>query len=377
MATQAKRDYYEVLGVARTATEQEIKSSYRKLAMQYHPDRNPNNHEAEEKFKECTEAYGVLIDAEKRQRYDQFGHAGVNGGGGFGGFDPSNFADFSDIFGDLFSDFFGVNVGGRGGGRQRAQRGGDARADLTLTFEEAAHGKKASVKVRRYETCETCHGSGAAAGKGPTTCSACGGRGQVRYQQGFFSIARTCPSCQGMGRVITDPCAKCKGETRVMHEHAVDVTVPPGVDDGTRMRYQEQGDSGVNGAPAGDLYIVLHVKAHPFFEREGKDLYCSVPISFTQAALGAEIIIPTLDGEHKLKVPDGTQSGTTFRIRGKGLHALQGSGKGDLFVRVRVQTPSKLTKRQRELLEELGGSTSFENKPEPRSLFEKVKEIFG
>ena len=376
MATQAKRDYYEVLGVARTATEQEIKSSYRKLAMQYHPDRNPDNHAAEEKFKECSEAYAVLIDAEKRQRYDQFGHAGVNGGGGFGGFDPSNFTDFSDIFGDLFSDFFGVNVGGRGG-RQRAQRGGDARADLTLTFEEAAHGKKTSVKVRRYETCETCHGSGAAAGKGPSTCSSCGGRGQVRYQQGFFSIARTCPACHGMGRVIKDPCAKCKGETRVMHERTVQVAVPPGVDDGTRMRYQEQGDSGINGASAGDLYVVLHVKPHPFFEREGKDLYCSVPISFTQAALGAEIVIPTLDGEHKLKVPDGTQSGTTFRIRGKGLHALQGSGKGDLFVRVRVQTPSKLTRRQRELLEELAGSTSFDNKPEPRSLFEKVKEIFG
>ena len=377
MATQAKRDYYEVLGVTRTATEQEIKSAYRKLAMQYHPDRNPDNHAAEEKFKECTEAYGVLIDSEKRQRYDQFGHAGVNGGGGFGGFDPSNFADFSDIFGDLFSDFFGVNVGARGGSRQRAQRGGDARADLNLTFEEAAHGKKTSVKVRRYETCEVCKGSGAAAGKGPTACSTCGGRGQVRYQQGFFSIARTCPSCHGMGRVITDPCGKCKGETRVMHEHTVDVTVPPGVDDGTRMRYQEQGDSGINGAPAGDLYVVLHVKPHPFFEREDKDLYCSVPISFSQAALGAEIIIPTLDGEHKLKIPEGTQSGSTFRIRGKGLHALQGSGKGDLFVRVRVQTPSKLTKRQRELLEELGGTASFENKPEPRSLFEKVKEIFG
>jgi molecular chaperone DnaJ len=376
LTTQAKRDYYEVLGVARTATEQEIKSSYRKLAMQYHPDRNPGNHAAEEKFKECTEAYGVLIDVEKRQRYDQFGHAGVNGGGGFGGFDPSNFADFSDIFGDLFGDFFGVNVGGRGG-RQRAQRGGDARVDVTLTFEEAAHGKKSSVKVRRYEACETCHGSGAAAGKGPTTCSACGGRGQVRYQQGFFSIARTCPQCQGAGRVITDPCHKCKGEGRVMHERTVEVSVPPGVDDGTRIRYQEQGDSGLHGAPAGDLYVVLHVKAHPFFEREGKDLYCSVPVSFTQAALGAEIIIPTLDGEHKLKVPEGTQSGTTFRVRGKGLHALQGGGKGDLFVRVRVQTPAKLTRRQRELLHELGEATTFENKPEPRSLFDKVKEIFG
>ncbi|HWG49036.1 MAG TPA: molecular chaperone DnaJ [Candidatus Acidoferrales bacterium] len=376
MTTQAKRDYYEVLGVTRTASEQEIKSAYRKLAMQHHPDRNPGNQEAEEKFKECTEAYSVLIDVEKRQRYDQFGHAGVNGGGGFSGFDPANFQDFGDIFGDIFSDFFGVNIGG-GGRRGRPQRGGDARADVTLTFEEAAVGKKTSVKVRSYQNCDNCKGTGAAEGKGPTTCGTCGGRGQVRYQQGFFSIARTCPACGGMGRVITDPCSKCKGEGRMMKERTVEVNVPPGVEDGTRIRYQGQGDSGGVGGHAGDLYVVLHVKAHPFFEREGKDLYCSVPISFAQAALGAEILIPTLDGEHKLKVPEGTQTGTTFRIRSKGLPALQSSGKGDLFVKVRVQTPSKLTKKQRELLEELGGTFSVENKPEPRSLFEKVKEIFG
>jgi molecular chaperone DnaJ len=377
LATQAKRDYYEILGVTRTASEQEIKSAYRKLAMQHHPDRNPGDAQAEEKFKECTEAYGVLIDGEKRQRYDQFGHAGVNGGSGFSGFDPSNFQDFGDVFGDLFSDFFGVNVGGRGGSRSRAQRGGDARADLTLTFEEAAAGKTTSVKVRRYEPCASCKGSGSAAGKGPSTCQTCAGRGQVRYQQGFFSIARTCPACQGLGRVITDPCARCKGEARLMQERTVEVAVPGGVEDGTRIRYQEQGDAGANGAPAGDLYVVLHVKPHPFFEREGKNLYCSVPISFSQAALGAEIVIPTLEGEHKLKVPEGTQGGSTFRIRGKGLPAVQSSGKGDLVVRVRVQTPSKLSKRQRELLEELAGSSQFENKPEPRSLFEKVKDIFG
>jgi molecular chaperone DnaJ len=375
LATQAKRDYYETLGVSRKATDQEIKSSYRKLAMQYHPDRNPGNPHAEEQFKECTEAYGVLIDAEKRQRYDQFGHAGVNGGSGFPGFDPSAFTDFNDIFGDIFSDLFGVNMGG--GRRGRVQRGGDARADLTLTFEEAAFGKKTQVKVRRYEPCEQCHGSGSAGGRGPSTCSTCRGHGQVRYQQSIFSIARTCPTCQGSGRVISDPCGKCKGEARVMRERTVDVAVPPGVEDGTRIRYQEQGDAGPNGAPAGDLYVVLRVKPHPFFEREGKDLYCSVPISFSQAALGSEIVIPTLDGEHKLKVPDGTQSGTTFRIRGKGLQALQSSGKGDLFVRVRVQTPSRLNKRQKELLEELGTTSVMENKPEPRSLFEKVKEIFG
>lgn len=373
MATQAKRDYYEVLGITRTATEQEIKSSYRKMAMQYHPDRNPDDPHAEEKFKECTEAYSVLIDSEKRQRYDQFGHAGVNGGSGFGGFDPSAFGDFSDIFGDIFGDLFGVNMGGR----RRPQRGGDARADLTLAFEEAAFGKKTQVKVRRYEVCEQCRGTGAAAGKGPVTCSSCQGRGQVRYQQGFFSIARPCPTCQGAGRVISDPCQKCKGETRVMHERTVDVSVPAGVEDGTRIRYQGQGDVGPGAAAAGDLYVVLHVKEHAFFEREGKDLYCSLPVSFSQAALGAELTIPTLDGEHKVKIPEGTQSGTTIRLRGKGLPGLQSSGKGDLFVRVRVQTPSRLNKRQRELLEELAATAAIENTPEHRSLLDKVKEIFG
>lgn len=376
MATQVKRDYYEVLSVQRTASEQEIKSAYRKLAMQYHPDRNPGNPEAEEKFKECTEAYSVLIDSEKRARYDQFGHAGVsNGAGGFSGFDPANFGDFSDIFGDIVSDFFGVNTGRRGG--SRVQRGGDARADLNLTFEEAAFGKKTEIKVRRYETCEQCKGSGSAPGKGPTTCSTCGGHGQVRYQQGFFSIARTCPTCQGSGRVVSDPCTKCKGETRVMRERTVPVSVPAGVEDGTRIRYQEQGDFGASGGTAGDLYIVLHVKPHAFFEREGKDLFCSVPISFSQAALGAEITIPTLEGEHKLKIAEGTQSGTVFRVKGKGVPSIKGGGKGDLHVQVRVQTPAKLTKKQRELLEELGGASSIENKPEPRGLFEKVKEIFG
>jgi molecular chaperone DnaJ len=363
--------------VSRTATEQEIKSAYRKLAMQWHPDRNPGNAEAEEKFKECTEAYSVLMDADKRARYDQYGHAAVNGGG-FGGFDGSNFADVSDIFGDIFSDFFGVNVGGGRGGRTRVQRGGDARADITLTFEEAAFGKKTQTKVRRYEACEQCHGTGSAGSKGPTTCQTCAGRGQVRYQQAMFSIARPCPTCHGHGRVISDPCGKCKGESRVMTEHLIDVSVPAGVEDGTRIRYQEQGDVGPNGGPPGDLYVVLEVKPHPFFEREGKDLHCSIPISFSQAALGAEIVIPTLDGgEHKLKIQEGTQSGTTFRVRGKGVPALQGSGKGDMYVKVRVETPRKLTKRQRELMAELGETFNIDNKPEPRSLFEKVKDIFG
>lgn len=269
-----------------------------------------------------------------------------------------------------------INVGASRG-RSRAQKGGDARADLTLTFEEAAFGKKTEVKVRRYETCEQCKGSGAAPGKGPTTCSTCGGRGQVRYQQSFFSVARTCPSCGGVGRVIADPCTKCKGEGRQMKERTIDVTVPPGVEDGTRMRYQEQGDAGGSGGPAGDLYVVLHVKAHPFFEREGKDLFCSIPISFSQAALGAEITIPVLDGEYKLKIPEGTQSGTVLRVRGKGVASIRGGGKGDLHVQVRVETPAKLSKRQRELMVELAGTFTVDNKPQPRSLFEKVKEIFG
>jgi molecular chaperone DnaJ len=376
VVTQAKRDFYEVLGVTRTASEQEIKSSYRKLAMQFHPDRNPDNPEAEDKFKEASEAYSVLIDSEKRARYDQFGHAGVGNGGG-GGFDPSTFTDFSDIFGDLFSDFFGGNAGGGRGGRSRAHKGGDARADLTLTFEEAAFGKKTEIKIRRHETCEQCKGSGSAPGKGPSACTTCAGHGQVRYQQGFFSIARTCPACGGMGKVVADPCTKCKGEGRQMKERTVDVAAPPGVEDGTRMRYQEQGDAGANGGPPGDLYVVLHVKPHQFFEREGKDLFCSVPISFSQAALGAEITIPVLDGEYKLKIPEGTQSGTVLRLRGKGVASIRGGGKGDLHVQVRVLTPSKLNKHQRELLTELAGTSSVENKPEPRSLFAKVKEIFG
>jgi molecular chaperone DnaJ len=373
LATQAKRDYYEILSVSRSSSEQEIKSSYRKLAMQYHPDRNPGNSEAEEKFKECTEAYSVLIDSEKRARYDQYGHAGVNNGNGMG-FEG---VDLSDVFGDIFSDFFGGNVQGARRGGSRVQQGGDARADLTLTFEEAAFGKKTEVKARCYETCEHCKGSGAAPGKGATTCSTCGGRGQVRYQQGFFSIGRGCPTCQGTGRVISDPCTKCKGETRIMRERTVEVSVPPGVEDGTRIRYTGQGDAGLHGGPAGDLYIVLHVKPHSFFEREGKDLFCSLPISFAQAALGTEIMIPTLEGEHKLKIPEGTQSSTVFKLKGKGVPSVRGGGKGDLHVQVKVQTPTKLNKRQRELLEELNGTSSINNHPEPRGLFEKVKDIFG
>ncbi|HKW25382.1 MAG TPA: molecular chaperone DnaJ [Terriglobales bacterium] len=370
-----------MLGVARTCSEQEIKSAYRKLALQYHPDRNPGNPDAEEKFKEATEAYSVLADSQKRAMYDRFGHAGVGtaaggGAGGFGGFDATIFQDFSDIFGDFFGfgDLFG---GGGRRGRSRAQRGPDLREDLTLEFDEAVFGVTSQVRVRRHEACEDCKGSGAAPGKAPVTCRTCGGRGQVRYQQGFFSIARTCPTCQGAGSVITDPCPKCKGQGRTLQERMVEVKVPAGVEDGTRIRYGGQGEAGANGGPAGDLYIVLHVKEHAFFDREGNDLHCVIPISFSQAALGTEIMVPTMEGEHLLKIPEGTQSGTTFRVRHKGVSVVNSHGKGDLFVEIKVQTPSKLNKRQRELLQELDGLGRIENKPQRKTLLSKVKDIFG
>jgi len=341
--------------------------------LQYHPDRNPNNPDAEEKFKECSEAYAILADGDKRAAYDRFGHAGI--GGGMGGIDPSAFQDLNDIFGDFFG--FGDLFGGGGKRRTRAQRGADLREDLTLRFDEAVFGKEAQVVVRRHETCETCKGSGAAAGKAPVNCTTCGGRGQVRYQQGFFSMARTCPTCQGAGSVITDPCPKCKGQGSILGQRTIDAKIPAGVEDGTRIRFSGLGEAGAFGGPAGDLYVVLHVKEHPIFEREGIHLHCVVPISFSQAALGAEIRVPTLEGEHTLKIPDGVQSSTTLRIRGKGVPVVNGHGKGDLFVEVRVQTPSKLNKRQKELLQELETIAQVENKPQRSSLLGKMKDIFG
>ena len=375
LAANTKRDYYEVLGVARVATDVEIKSAYRKLAMTYHPDRNPNNPEAEDKFKEITEAYAILADGEKRTLYDRFGHAGLGGSaGGPAGFDPAIFQDFGDIFGDIFG--FGDMFGQGGRRRSRAQRGADLREDLHLEFEEAVFGVDKQVNVRRHETCDACRGTGAAPGKAPVSCRSCNGRGQVRYQQGFFSIARTCPACQGAGNVITDPCPKCKGEGRLMRERVVETKVPAGVEDGTRIRFSGLGEAGAFSGPAGDLYIVLHVKEHAFFEREGNDLHCVVPISFPQAALGTEIMIPTLEGEHKLKVPEGTQSGTSFRIRSKGVPILNSHGKGDLYVEVRIQTPAKLNKRQRELVAELAQLSPVENKPQNRTLLGRVKDMF-
>ena len=376
MPSNVKRDYYEVLGVQRGASDQEIKSAYRKLALQFHPDRNPNNPDAEEKFKECSEAYAILADSEKRGIYDRFGHAGVGGAGAGQGFDPTVFQDFSDIFGEFFGfgDLFG---GGRGGRRTRAQRGADLREDITLEFEEAVFGVEKQITYRKQENCEVCGGSGSAGGKDPISCRTCGGRGQVRYQQGFFSIARTCPNCQGTGSVISDPCVKCKGEGRVLQSKTIDAKVPAGVEDGTRIRFSGVGEAGVHGGPPGDLYVVLHVKEHPFFQRQGTDLYCIVPISVTQAALGAEIQVPTLEGEHTLKIPEGTQSGAVLKIRNKGVPVLNGHGKGSMFVEVRVQTPTKLTKRHRELLLELQGITQVENKPQRHTLLGKMKDMFG
>jgi molecular chaperone DnaJ len=362
--------------VQRGASDQEIKSAYRKLALQFHPDRNPNNPDAEEKFKEASEAYAVLADADKRGMYDRFGHAGVGGPAGGAGFDATVFQDFSDIFGEFFGfgDLFG---GGRPGRRTRAQRGPDLREDITIEFEEAAFGTEKKISYRKLETCDACHGSGSSNNKAPAACRGCGGRGQVRYQQGFFSIARTCPTCQGAGSVISDPCTKCKGEARVVQQKTIDAKIPAGVEDGTRIRFSGLGEAGVHGGPAGDLYVVLRVKEHPFFEREGTHLYCAVPLSFTQAALGSEIQVPTLEAEHTLKIPEGTQSGTVLKIRGKGVPVLNGHGKGDLFVELKVQTPGKLTKRQRELLQELQGLTQVENKPERRSILGKMKDMFG
>ncbi|QNI36073.1 molecular chaperone DnaJ [Edaphobacter sp. 4G125] len=381
-ANVTKVDFYEVLSVSRDASDQELKTAYRKLAMQYHPDRNPGDATAEEKFKECSEAYQVLSDPEKRAAYDRYGHAAFNGsssgfgsspfGGGFGGAQ-----DLGDIFGDLFGEMFNMGGSSRGGRASRAQRGRDLRYDLTIEFEEAVFGVEREIKIRRSETCTDCHGTGAARGKEPVTCSACGGRGQQRYQQGFFSVARTCSTCGGTGTLIVDPCTTCRGETRIQTEHTILVKVPAGVEQDTRIRYQGEGESGKFGGPAGDLYVVLNVKSHKFFERDGDDLHCVMPISFPQAALGTEIEIQTLEGVETIKVPEGTQSGREFKLRGKGVPHLNERGKGDLIVEIRVQTPGKLSKQQKELLRQLAETMEVENTPTSRGIFGKVKEMFN
>jgi len=371
----SKADYYEVLGVSRDASDQELKSAYRKLALKYHPDRNPGDHAAEEKFKEASEAYQVLSDADKRAAYDRFGHAGVGaaGSGGFGGFSGS--VDLGDIFGDLFGEMFNVGGGQQRGTRQ--MRGDDLRYDLKIDFEDAIFGTEEEVKIRRFESCDTCKGTGSASGRGPTVCPQCHGRGQLRYQQGFFSVARTCSSCAGRGSIISDPCQTCRGETRVTREHKLNVKVPAGVEEGTRIRYSGEGDAGRSGGPNGDLYIVLSIREHDFFEREGQNLHCVIPISFPQAALGAEIEIEGVDGPVMLKIPEGTQSGKELRVRGKGVPFLNEKGRGDLIVQVVVQIPRKLTRAQRDLIAQLGESMAVENKPTSPGLLEKMKDLFN
>ncbi len=382
-ANVTKIDFYELLSVSRDASDGELKTAYRKLAMQYHPDRNPNNPEAEEKFKACSEAYQVLSDPEKRAAYDRYGHAAFTGGGpgaggpfGGGGF-SGNPQDLGDIFGDLFGEMFSGGASGGGRRASRAQRGRDVRYDLTLEFEEAVFGKEKEITVRRLDTCGECKGTGAAKGKSPIPCTQCGGRGQQRFQQGFFSVARTCSVCQGTGTLIVDPCQVCKGEARVQGEHKIHVKVPAGVEQDTRIRYGGEGEAGKFGGPAGDLYVVLNVKAHEFFERDGDDLHCVLPISFPQAALGTEVDIQTMEGLESIKVPEGTQSGREFKLRGKGVPHLNERGKGDLVVEVRVETPSKMTKQQRDLMRQLAETMTVNNAPHSRGLFEKVKEIFS
>mgnify|MGYP001453096244 CR=1 FL=1 len=371
----SKRDYYEILGVSRTCTEVEMKSAFRKLAMKYHPDRNPGDHEAEIKFKEINEAYQTLSDSQKRAAYDRYGHAafanGGAGGAGFGG-------DFSDFMSDIFENFFGdAGRGGRGRSTGGRERGADMRYNLEITLDEAFHGKTAELKIPTSVTCEVCTGSGAKAGSKPTPCPTCGGAGRVRATQGFFSIERTCPNCHGRGEVIDDPCPNCGGAGRVTRERTLSVNIPAGVEDGTRIRLAGEGEAGLRGGPSGDLYIFLSIKPHPFFQRDGADLFCRVPISMVTAALGGEFSVPTLSGtDAQVKVPEGTQSGKQFRLRGKGMPVLRSRDVGDLYIQVVVETPQKLSKRQRELLMEFEQECSKENHPESNGFFSRVREFF-
>jgi len=369
----SKRDYYEVLGVDRSAADQEIKKAYRRIAMKYHPDRNPDDEDADAKFKEATEAYDVLMNAEKRSAYDQFGHAGVDqtmGGGGFQGG-----ASFSDIFGDVFGDIFG----GGGGGRQGPQRGSDLRYTMEVSLEEAVRGATREIKVPTLQHCDTCDGSGAKPGTNPVTCGSCGGSGQVRMQQGFFQVQQTCPKCRGRGKTISDPCIDCRGQGLLEKTKTLSVKVPPGVDTGDRIRLSGEGEAGPAGGPNGDLFVQIAVRQHNLFERDGRHLYCEVPINFVDAALGGELEVPTLDGKVKLKIPSETQTGKMFRLRGKGVQPVRGGPVGDLMCRAVVETPVNLSAQQRQLLEEFratlneGGNSQS---PRQSSWFEGVKSFF-
>jgi molecular chaperone DnaJ len=380
----SKRDYYEVLGIDRQASDQEIKSAYRKLALKYHPDRNPGDHQAEERFKEAAEAYAILADAEKRGLYDRFGHAGVSGAaaGAGAGFDPTIFADFGDIFsglGDMFG--FGDVFGGR---RRRGgpQRGADLRYDLEISFDESYDGTETSIQIPREETCESCKGSGAAAGSSPETCPQCRGTGQLRYQQGFLTVARPCGTCRGTGRIISKPCQDCRGAGRIARDRKITVKIPPGIATGQRLRLYSEGEHGTAGGPPGDLYVVVHVQEHSLFHREGDDLYCEIPVTFPLLALGGELRVPTVKDEDTVTLPSGTQTGARFKLRGKGMPNVSGRGHGDLYVVVRAQVPKKLTRDQKHLLEELAKTmpqevTDRSGESPEKPFFEKVKDIFG
>ncbi|MCB1473628.1 MAG: molecular chaperone DnaJ [Rhodobiaceae bacterium] len=371
----ADQDFYDTLGVDPKADDKAIKSAYRKLAMQYHPDRNPDDKDAEARFKDINAAYEILKDPQKRAAYDRFGHAAFqNGGAGAGGFNSDFGASMADIFDDLFGDFMG---GGRRGARQNNRRGADLRYNMEITLEDAYSGKNAEIRVPSSAACDTCHGSGAKPGTGSKTCASCGGAGRVRASQGFFSIERTCPRCNGTGEMIETPCEDCGGAGRVARERTLSINIPPGVEDGTRIRLSGEGDAGLRGGPAGDLYIFLSLKPHDIFQRDGADLFCRVPISFTTAALGGSFDVPTLDGKRTpVKVPAGTQTGEQFRISGKGMPVLRSRQHGDLYVQTIVETPVKLTRRQRELLEEFDKATSEENTPDTHGFLSRVKDFF-
>ena len=374
----AKRDFYEILGVAKTASEEEIKKSYRKLAMKYHPDRNPDNKESEEKFKEVKEAYEMLTNPEKREAYDRHGHAGVDpnmGGGGFGG----GAGGFGDAFGDIFGDIFGGGAGrGRSSGPQ-VYRGGDLRYNLEITLEQAAAGYDTTIRVPSWDKCDTCHGSGAKPGTQPVTCTTCAGHGQVRMQQGFFSVQQTCPKCHGSGKIIPEPCAACAGAGRIKRNKTLEVKIPAGIDNGMRIRSTGNGEPGTNGGPAGDLYVEIHIKAHAVFQREGDDLHCEMPISFTKATLGGEIEVPTLSGKVSFTIPEGTQSGKTFRLKSKGIKGVRSGYHGDLFCHVVVETPVKLNDKQKDLLREFDRLTAeggAKHSPQSKGWMDKVKTFF-
>jgi molecular chaperone DnaJ len=371
----AKTCYYEVLGVARSASEGELKSAFRKAAMQYHPDRNPGNKDAEHKFKELNEAYQALSDGQKRAAYDRFGHAAFENNGFGGGAQADGFgASMADIFDDLFGDMMGRRGGRASGG---AGRGSDLRYNMEITLEEAFQGKTASLKLPTSVSCDTCAGSGARPGAKPKTCSMCGGQGRVRAQQGFFAIERTCPTCQGRGEMIDNPCPACTGTGRVTRERQLSVNIPAGVEDGTRIRLAGEGEAGTRGGPAGDLYIFVSTKPHPFFQRDGADLFCRVPISMVQAALGGEISVRTVDGgEAKVKIPEGTQSGKQFKVRSRGMPVLRSRDVGDLYIQATVETPQNLTRRQRDLLAEFEAESSTKTQPEASGFFAKMKDFF-